>query len=260
MKLHMNKKLCAAILGGLAAGLFLRRLATRGGATDDEVDASLVGDDVIPHPMVETTHAITIAVPPAAVWPWIIQGGYRGAGRAGWYSDSWFNWLVEGGFLRVTVPPESMHEKPGVASADEILPAFQHTAVGDIVPDGPPGSAQFEVRAADPARAWVLYSDTHIKYLTPTTLHSTRWASHGEFTWVFVLQPIGEQGTRLILRTRARFGPRLLRPLFLPLFYLGEAIIPRMTLRGVKSRAERTTRTSSLEFNDDNKSIPDNSR
>ena len=46
----MNNKLCAAILGGLVAGLFLRRLATRGGATDDEVDASLAGDDVIPAP------------------------------------------------------------------------------------------------------------------------------------------------------------------------------------------------------------------
>jgi hypothetical protein len=73
----MSSKLCAAILGGLAVGFFLRRLATRGGATDDEADVSLAGDDVIPHPMVETTHAITIAAPPSAVWPWIIQGGYR---------------------------------------------------------------------------------------------------------------------------------------------------------------------------------------
>jgi hypothetical protein len=135
-----------------------------------------------------------------------------------------------------------MHEKPGVASADEILPAFQHTAVGDIIPDGPPGSAQFEVRAVDPERAWVLYSDTHIKYLMPTFLHDTRWASRGEFTWALILQPIGEQGTRLILRTRVQFGSRQLLSLFMPLFYLGEAIIPRMTLRGIKARAERRIR------------------
>jgi len=237
----MRRKLYAAILAGIAASLLFRRQGARGGATDDEVDASLAGDDIIPHPMVETTHTITIAAPPSAVWPWLIQGGYRGAGRAGWYSDGWFNWLVEGGFLRMTVPPESMHEQPGVASANEILPAFQHTAVGDIVPDGPPGSAQFVVKAVDPERAWVLYSDTHIKYLTPTALHGRRWASHGEFTWVFVLRPSGVEGTRLILRTRARFGPRPLRPLFLPLFYLGEAIIPAMTLHGIKNRAERAT-------------------
>jgi hypothetical protein len=149
--------------------------------------------------------------------------------------------------IQFTVPPESMHEKPGVASADEILPAFQHTAVGDTIPDGPPGSVQFEVRVVDPERAWVLYSDARIKYLMPTFLHDTRWASHGEFTWGFVLQPIGEQGTRLILRMRARFGPRALSPLFVLLFYLGETIIPRMTLRGIKARAERTTLNSSLE-------------
>ncbi len=238
----MSNKLCAAILGGLVAGLFLRRLATRGGATNDEADASLAGDDVIPRPMIETTHAITIAAPPSAVWPWLIQGGYRGAGRAGWYSDGWFNGLVESGYLRVTVPPKLMHEKPGVASADEILPAFQHTAVGDTIPDGPPGSVQFEVRVVDPERAWVLYSDTHIKYLMPTFLHGTRWASHGDFTWALVLQPIGEKGTRLILRLRARFGPRVLRPLFMPLFYVGEAIIPRMILHGIKVRAEQRIR------------------
>ncbi len=243
----MSNKLCAAILGGLLAGLFLRRLAMRGGATDDEVDASLAGDDIIPHPMIETTHAITIAAPPSAVWPWLIQGGYRGAGRAGWYSDSWFNWLVESGYLRATVPPEAMHERPGVASADEILPAFQHTAVGDIIPDGPPGSAQFEVRVVDPERVWVLYSDTHIRYLMPTFLHDTRWASQGDFTWALVLQPIGEQGTRLILRTRVCFGPRPLLALFMPLFYLGEAIIPRMTLHGIKARAEQRMRR----FSDD---------
>jgi len=85
----------------------------------------------------------------------------------------------------------------------------------------------------------VLYSDTHIKYLMPAFLHDTRWASHGEFTWAFVLQPSGEQDTRLILRTRARFGPGQLRTLFVPLFYLGEAIIPRMTLRALKLAQSR---------------------
>jgi hypothetical protein len=235
----MSNRLCAAVLSLLAVGLLLRRMGTRRGATDDEVDASLAGDDIIPHPMVETTHAITIAAPPSAVWPWLIQAGYRGAGRAGWYSDGWFNSLVEGGYLRTTVPREHRQDRPDATSSHIILPEFQHTAVGDIVPDGPPGSAEFVVKAVDPKRAWVLFSDTHIKYMAPTFLHSTPLASYGEFTWVFVLRPIGEQGTRLILRTRARFGPRLLRPLGLPLFYLGESVIPHMILSGVKARAER---------------------
>jgi len=73
----MGNKLCVAILGGLVAGLFLRRLAIRGGASDDEVDASLAGDDVIPHPMIETTHAITIAARGA-------PAGIVIAGSTGW--------------------------------------------------------------------------------------------------------------------------------------------------------------------------------
>ena len=32
----MGNKLCAAILRGIAGGLLLRRLGTRGGATDDD--------------------------------------------------------------------------------------------------------------------------------------------------------------------------------------------------------------------------------
>jgi hypothetical protein len=76
-----------------AVGLYwtLQRLGKRGGATDTEVNANLPGDDVIPHPMVETTHAITIQAPAATIWKWLIQAGYRGSGRAGWYGDLWFS-------------------------------------------------------------------------------------------------------------------------------------------------------------------------
>ena len=43
----------------------------------------LPGDALVPEPVFASTHAITIAAPPAQVWPWIAQ---MGAGRAGWYS------------------------------------------------------------------------------------------------------------------------------------------------------------------------------
>ena len=68
-----------------SAGLYciIKRLGKRGGATDTEVYASLPGDNVIPHPMVETTHAITIQAPAKTIWKWLIQAGYRGSGRAG---------------------------------------------------------------------------------------------------------------------------------------------------------------------------------
>jgi hypothetical protein len=236
----MNNKLPWTLLAGVAGYALLRHLGMRGGVTDAEADASLPGDELIPHPMLETTHATSIAAPPSIVWPWLIQAGYRGSGRAGWYSDSWIDWLAEKAVFRTTVPAEHRNKQPLLHSANEILPAFQHTAVGDIVPDGPGGSPAFVVKAVDPERAWVLYSDTHLKYLSPTLLQKTQLASSGEFTWVFVLHAEGESGTRLILRTRTRYGPPLMRELALPLLYLGEATFPRLILRGIRQRAEQS--------------------
>ena len=44
------------------------------------VDDALPGDAIVPDPMYSTTEAVTIAVPPERVWPWIAQmGGADGA-------------------------------------------------------------------------------------------------------------------------------------------------------------------------------------
>ncbi len=52
-------------------------------ATPEEVRRTLPGDEVVPHPLVSATHAITIDVPPDRVWPSLVQ---MGCDRAGWYS------------------------------------------------------------------------------------------------------------------------------------------------------------------------------
>src|SRR5690349_21095728 len=124
----VNNKLPWGLLAGVAGYALLRHLGMRGGVTNAEADASLPGDEIIPHPMLETTHAISIAAPPAVVWQWLIQAGYRGAGRAGWYSDSWFDWLAEKAVFRMTVPAQHRNEQPLLHSANELLPAFQHAA------------------------------------------------------------------------------------------------------------------------------------
>lgn len=234
-----KNKLPWYLMTAVGGYLLLRHVGKTRGATYEEVHAPLPGDGVIPHPMEETTHAISIDAPPSIVWKWIIQAGYRGSGRAGWYSDSWVDKLIEGIILRLSVPSNLLPEQPGSRSANQILPEYQHTAVSDIIPDGPPDSAYFIVKEVDPAHAWVLYSDTHLKYLTPTFLHGTRLQSYGKFTWVFVLNPINQNSTRLILRTRTRYGPRWISSLFLPILYLGESIIPALILNGIKQRAER---------------------
>ena len=73
----------AIAIGALvAAGLLLHRYGRRSGATDEEVRRPLPGDDLVPEPMWQSTRAVTIAAPPAQVWPWIVQMGYP-AFRAG---------------------------------------------------------------------------------------------------------------------------------------------------------------------------------
>jgi hypothetical protein len=234
----MGNRLSVALLSAVAGGFLVRWLGQRWGATDEEVHEVLPGDEVVAHPMLETTHAITIQTPPSAVWPWLAQAGYRGAGRAGWYTDAAWDPLVERYVLPLLVPAAGRATQGDGRSADYILPDLQHVAVGDIIPDGPPGTAWFTVVEAKPARSLVLYSDSHTRYLTPGRLQGTRWASYGEFSWSFILRPAGRGTTRLILRTRARLGPRPLRAVApLPL-YLADFLYSRQLLLGVRQRAE----------------------
>lgn len=55
----------------------------RWGATAEECEKALPGDELVPHPRIASTRAITIQAPPAAVWPWLVQ---MGQGRGGLYS------------------------------------------------------------------------------------------------------------------------------------------------------------------------------
>lgn len=76
-------------LGGLTAGavaayvLFIRPWHFRWGTTEEESAARLAGDDLVPEPRLQTTHAVTIQAAPSEVWPWIVQ---LGQGRGGFYS------------------------------------------------------------------------------------------------------------------------------------------------------------------------------
>jgi len=53
----------AVALASLGTSLIWHRLGRRWGATDAEVHEHLAGDELVSHPAVETTHAITIAAP-----------------------------------------------------------------------------------------------------------------------------------------------------------------------------------------------------
>jgi hypothetical protein len=149
----------------------------------------------------------------ANVWPWVVQVGYH---RGGWYTNPRLDKLI----WHIDNP-----------SADRILPQFQHVQVGDIVPDGPEGTARFTVAALVPGQLLALLDaeGTHV----PNT----------QFSWAFVLRQIDSDTTRLILRTRATYPVRWWTT---PVAYL--ALGPAdfvmahvMLLRGIKQRAERAS-------------------
>jgi hypothetical protein len=236
----MRQGVCAVLLAAVAGGYLLRRQGMRWGATEQEVHKALPGDEILPDPMVETTHAITISASSEEVWPWLVQMGYY---RAGWYTDPSWRDRPADAYLKSLRRKEAEESGMGdreAPSAEKIIPEFQGLKVGDTILDGPPGTAFFTVHLVEPNRALVLYSDSHLRYLVPRSIRDNpRYGVYGEFSWAFVLEEEGERKTRLILRTRANYGPRLYRAITSP-FILGggEALTARKMLYGIRRRAE----------------------
>jgi hypothetical protein len=228
------RKLKWIVLISAAVGFYvLNRFARRWGATDNEVLESFPGDELITNPTVETTHAVTVKAPADAIWPWLVQAGYH---RGGWYGDDLTENLFVNYFWRVIVPEEERADF--WPSATRILPEFQNLETGDIIPDGPPGTAYFDVEELEPNRHMVLYSNTHLKSLATRFLKNTFLEPYGEFTWAFVMRDEQPGGTRLILRMRADYGPPLLRVLSWPFFMAGEALFTYQILHGIRKRVE----------------------
>ena len=73
----MRNKVCAGVLAAMAGGYLLRRQGLRWGATDEEVHKSLPGDEIVPHPMLETTHAVLINARAGAIFEngELVEGG-----------------------------------------------------------------------------------------------------------------------------------------------------------------------------------------
>jgi len=155
----------------------LYRLGRGYGAVPAERSGALPGDDVVPRADVFCTHATTINAPPQRVWPWLQQVGWH---RGGWYTARWVDQLLF---------PDHW------ASADELLPNYQHLAVGDFIPDGAPVTGcGFTVVDLQPERYLLLQSTTHLPQ---------SWRDRGmaalDWTWVFVLDPVdGGDRTRFV--------------------------------------------------------------
>ena len=162
----------AAVIGGAAAYvLAVRSWQLRWGATDEEVDATLPGDDLIPNPDLVATRAITVHTAADQVWPWIAQ---LGQGRGGFYSYDALENLVG----------------CDIHSADRIVPEWQDLKVGDQVKLAP--EVGLGVAVVEPGRALVLRGGVPMGAVPPPY----------DFTWAFVLRERSDGTTRLLVRER----------------------------------------------------------
>ena len=211
-----------ATLLAAACGTYLmliRPWHLRWGATDEEVSQSMPGDEIIEHAELNVTRAITIEAPPEAVWPWLVQIGHR---RGGFYSyDSLENLLgLE------------------IHSADRIIPELQRLEAGDTIPLGP--ETQMTVVAMEPPGLLALHTVMHP--LTGRAIGPDERAprTYLDWSWTWTVEEFSEKTTRLTLRTRARYKPRLLVGLGMSLLIEPiHFVMERKMLLGIKERAER---------------------
>lgn len=84
-RVHRKLRAVLKVSVGILAVLLIvwapvRAWAMNWGATDAEVHATLPGDAGMQHPISMSTRAVTINATASAVWPWIVQMGYKRAG------------------------------------------------------------------------------------------------------------------------------------------------------------------------------------
>jgi len=206
----MRRQYVTSVLAiGAAAAYFLavRSWQLGWGATGEELDAPLAGDDFIANPDLTATQAITVGTSAEQVWPWIVQ---LGQGRGGFYSYDALENLVG----------------CNIDSADQIVPEWQEINVGDQVKLHP--EVGLDIAVVEPGRALVLRGGVPMGTAPPPY----------DFTWAFVLQEQPEGTTRLLVRERyaytQRWAPLLVEPVAVVAFMMTQRM-----LRGIRDRAER---------------------
>lgn len=210
-------------LGAVAAAvstfhlLIAPRLA-RWGATADECDEHLPGDELVADPASMSTRAVTIEAPASEVWSWLVQ---IGTDRGGWYTY------------------DALERAVGVAvhNTAEVREEWQHLAVGDrvrLAPEGWMGLADgmaMPVARIDAGRCIVLRQEPP----------DSPW----DGVWSFHVRPEGPGRCRLVVRSRtaradglARVGALVGSLVFDPVTFIME----RGMLLGIKQRAEQVGR------------------
>ena len=203
-----SKVLWMLTAGGLA-GLYafvIRPWHLRWGATDAEVEMTLPCDELVEHPRLNATHAITIDAPVSRIWPWLVQIGQT---RGGFYSYSWLENVVGC----------RMH------NANRIHPDWQELKVGDEVwlhPKAPP----LRVLATEPEK-YIALEKCWTFYLQAIDESRTRLIIRGRGDYY----PDFKNTLLNFIYFRLIFEP-------------AHFIMERKMMLGIKERAEATTNSN----------------
>ena len=197
-----------AVLGSAAAYILAIRPWQLGwGATGEERDATLAGDDLIPNPDLVATRAITVHAGADQVWLWIAQ---LGQGRGGFYSYDALENLVG----------------CDIHSADRVVPEWQDIKVGDQVKLHP--EVGLGVAVVEQGSALVLRGGVPMGAVPPPY----------DCTWAFVVREQPDGTTRLLARERYVYTQRWAGFVVEPVAVVAFVMTQRM-LRGIRDRAER---------------------
>jgi len=216
----MLRRALPVLLGvaALAAALLARPRLRNWGATPAEIAMTFPGDGLVPGEGGLSTMAVTIAAPPAAVWPWLAQ---MGNGRAGWYS---WDRLDNG----------------GTPSATRIHPEWTAIAEGDRLVSMPERS-WFDVAHVEVDRSLVLRASLDLRG-RPYDPAGPRPRRYSDSRWEFLLLPLdGGSRTRLLTRAAGTGAPRGLTTLMnLAFGHPAHVIMQTRQLGQLRRRCETT--------------------
>lgn len=209
-------------LGGAArmafsiATPFLRDGRARWGLDEETANRPLPGDDLVPSPRSGWTHGIEIEASAEEVWGWIAQVG---ATRGGFYSYAFLE-NIAGCDLR---------------NAEAVNPEWALQVGDDLVMH--PKAPSMKIVAVEAPRCLLAHG-------APDEAARAAGKPWAAASWLFFIEPLGEDRCRLISRhrtassddlmSRLAFGRALVEPI--------GVVMDRRMLLGVKERAERRAR------------------
>ena len=169
----------------------------------------LPGDDVVPGSRYSITHDKLIEAPPAIVWRYLMQ---LGGDRAGWYSIDWL-------------------DNKGVPSTDHLVEEWTDRRPGEAIPVLRDAHDYFYVHDLVQEKFMVL------------TVESEPPKPHLRVSWAFVLEPVGRDATRLLVRARMQAAPKWSEWLMGHVYYPPvHGLMSAVQLRTLKLYAERDAR------------------